>query len=61
MLEGKKTSAILPESWKKPFINGVVIPVKMRRCNECNGKIFCTKRKIQINEKKQFEANLHFL
>ena len=60
MLEGKKISAMLPRSWKKSFINAVVIPVKMRHCNNCNGEILCI---TCINEviKKQFEANLNFL
>ena len=48
MLEGKKISARLPRSWKKSMNNGVVIPVKMRRCNN------------QVNENKKFEANLNF-
>ena len=39
-LEGKKISALLPRSWKKPFDNGVFIPVKMRRCHECKSEIY---------------------
>ena len=49
MLEGKKISARLPRSWKKSINNGVVIPVKMRRCNN------------QVNENKKFEAILNLL
>ena len=29
-IDGKKISAMLPKSWKKPFNSGVVIPTKMR-------------------------------
>ena len=36
MSEGKRISAILPKSHKKSFNNGVIIPTKMRFCNECN-------------------------
>ena len=39
MLEGKKISAMLPWSWKKKFNNGIVVPVKMRGCNESKGEI----------------------
>ena len=38
MAEGKKVSALLPESWKKSIDNGIIIPAKMRFCNECNDK-----------------------
>ena len=52
MLEGKKISAMLPRSWKKSFDNGIVIPIKMKRCNECKGEILCDDCKNQVNEKK---------
>ena len=35
LLEGKNISAMLPRSWRKSFDNGMKIPTKMRRCNEC--------------------------
>ena len=35
MLHGKKITAMLPRSWKKSFNNGVIIPTKMRQCNDC--------------------------
>ena len=38
MIEGKKVSASLPKSWKKSFRSGIIIPTKMRLCNECNDK-----------------------
>ena len=61
MLEGKKISTMLPKSWKKSFITGVIIPTKMRRCNECKDRILCTTRNSQINENKEFETNLNIL
>ena len=61
MLEGKQISAMLPRSWKKSFDNGIVIPVKMKRCNECKGKILCDECRNQVNENKKFEVNLNFL
>ena len=61
MLESKKISAILPESWEKSFNIGVVIPVKMRRCYICNGKILCNECNNQVNEIKLFESNLNLL
>ena len=36
--KGEKISAMLPRSWKKSFNNGVIIPKKMRFCNESNNK-----------------------
>ena len=41
MKEGKKISAMLPKSWKKLFNSGVIIPAKMRFCNECTDKLTC--------------------
>ena len=61
MKKGKKLSAMLPGSWKKSFDNGIIIPKKMRFCNECNNEKLCNKCNIQINENKEFEANLNLL
>ena len=61
MVEGKKITAMLPKSWKKSFDNGIIIPAKMRFCNECNDKNLCFKCNNQINENKEFEANLNEL
>ena len=33
----------------------------MRFCNECNHKITCNRCNNQVNEDKEFEANLTFL
>ena len=61
MLKGKKITAILPRSWKKSFENGVIIPTKMRQCNSCKDGILCSTCINQINENKEFEANLNEL
>ena len=61
MIEGEKISAMLPKSWKKSFDSGIIIPAKMRFCNDCNDKIMCYRCNIQINENKEFEANLNEL
>ena len=36
MIESEKILAILPRSWKKSCDSGIIIPTKMRFCNECN-------------------------
>ena len=52
---------MLPRSWKKSFDSGIIIPAKMRFCNERNGKKTCDKCNNQINENKELEANLNEL
>ena len=61
MLQCKTITTILPRTWKKSFINGVITPVKVRRCNECNGKIKRMTCNNQVNENKEFEATLNLL
>ena len=61
MKEGKKISAMLPRSWKKSFDGGIFIPKKMRFCSECNDEKLCDKCNNQINENKEFEANLNLV
>ena len=61
MWEGKKISAMLPRSWKKSFDNEVIIPKKMRFCKKCNNIKMCDSCNNQINENKEFEANLNLL
>ena len=61
MLKGKKITAILPRSWKKSFENGVIFPTKTRQCNVCKDGILCSTCNIQINENKEFEANINLL
>ena len=52
---------MLPRSWKKSFNNGVIMPTKMRQCNECKDAILCVTCNNRINENKEFEANLNLL
>ena len=57
MIEGEKISALLPKCWKKSFDSGIIIPTKMRFCNESNDRKMCDKCNNQITENKEFEAN----
>ena len=50
---------MLPRSWKISFDNGIVIPTKMRQCNECKDGILCATCNNEINENKEFKANLN--
>ena len=61
MIDGKKISALLPKSWKNSFDSGIIIPTKMRFCNEYKDVILCITCNTQINENKEFEANLNLL
>ena len=61
MIERKKVSALLPKSWRKSFDSGIIIPTKMRFCNECNDKKMRNKCNNQIDENKEFEAILNEL
>ena len=58
MIDGKKVSAMLSRSWKNSFDSGIIIPARMKFCNECNDKKNCNKCNYQINENQEFEANL---
>ena len=58
MIEGGKVSALIPKIWRKSFDTGIIIPTKMRFCNECKDKKVCNKCNNQINESKKFEAIL---
>ena len=61
MIEGEKISALLPKNWKKSFDSGIIIPTKMRFCNECNDRKISDKCNNQVSENKEFEANLNEL
>ena len=37
----------------------MIIPVKMRRGNECNDKILCITCNFEVTEIKEFEANIN--
>ena len=57
----KKYQLCYQNPGKKSFDNGITIPAKMRFCNKCNDKKLCDKCNNQINENKEFEANLNLL
>ena len=55
MIEAKQISAMLPRSWKKSFDSGIIVPAKMRFCNECNDKKVCNEcsyKSMKINNSK---------
>ena len=56
MIQGKKVSALLPKTWKNSFDREIVIPTKMRFCNECDDKKMCNNCNNQINEKKRNQS-----
>ena len=50
---------MLTKLWKTTFNNGIIIPVKIRRCEERKVEILFLTCNNQVNEKKHFEANLN--
>ena len=61
MADGDKLVAKVPLSWKKSFSQGVVIPHKIRNCNNCTIDIICDDFDKLVNQKKDFSANLNEL
>ena len=61
MADGDKLVAKVPLSRKKSFSHGVVIPHKMRNCNDCENDIMCDNCDKLVNRKKKFTANLNEL
>ena len=61
MLAGKKLVAKVPLSWKKSFSQRVVIPHKMRNCNNCIKDLLCDQCDKLVNQIKEFSANLNEL
>ena len=55
MIEVKKVTAILPKSWKKSFNSRVVLPAKMRFCNEYNRNLICNRCNNQVKENKNIK------
>ena len=51
-------SAMLERSWETSFSKGIITPVKKRHCNECKGEVLCITCINQVNENKEFKANL---
>ena len=52
---------MLLKSWKKSIDNGIVIPAKLRFCNECSKEKHCDRCNNQVNENKEIGANLNLL
>ena len=50
-----------PKKWEKSFIIGVVIPAKLRFCNDGNDKVICDSCDNQVKENKKIEAMLSLL
>ena len=47
---------MLPKSWKKSFNSGIIIPTKMRLCNQCSVKECLIDVKIKLTEMKNSKA-----
>ena len=59
MFEGDKLTAKVPSSWKKSFSSVVVIPHKMRNCNQCTKDVLCDDCDKLVNQNKESSANLN--
>ena len=59
MADGDNLIAKVPLSWEKSISYGLVIPHKMRNCNECTKEILCDDCDKLVNQKKEFLANLN--
>ena len=53
MFNGDKLVAKVPLSWKKGFSRGVIIPHKMRNCNNCTKDLLCDFCDKSVNQKKR--------
>ena len=58
MADGDNLIAKIPPSWKKSFSQGVIIPHKMRNCDNCTKDILCDDCDKLVNQNKKFSANL---
>ena len=61
MADGDKLIAKIPLSWKKSFSQGVVIPHKVRNCNNCTKDVLCDDCDKLVNQNKEFSANINEL
>ena len=61
ILEGEKLTGVLPKPWKKCFNNGIIIPVKMIRCGECECEVLCMASNNQANEKRKSPDQFGFM
>ena len=59
MADGNNLIAKVPLKRKKSFIQGAVIPHKMRNCNNCTKDILCDDCDKLVNQNKEFSANLN--
>ena len=59
MADGDNLIAKVPLSWKKSFSMGVVIPHKMRNCNDCTTDSLCDRCEKLVNQRKEFSTNLN--
>ena len=61
MFNGDQLVAKVPLSWKKSFSQGVIIPHKMRNCNDCKKDILSDGCDKLVEQNKEFSANLNQL
>ena len=61
MADGGKLIAKVPLSWKKSFSQGVLIPHKMRNCDDCKKDILFENFDKLVNQRKDFSTNLNEL
>ena len=59
MFNGDKLISKVPLSWKKSFIQRVVIPQKIKNCIDCKKDILCCICGKLVNQRKEFSANLN--
>ena len=59
MVDGAKLVAKVPPSWKSTFTSGVVLPHKLRNCNESSEDVLCDRCDKLVNQKKEFSAKLN--
>ena len=61
MFQGDKFFPKVPLSWKKSSSYGVVIPHKIRICNNCTKDVLCEDCDKLVNQNKEVSANLNEL
>ena len=59
MANGGKLIAKVALSWKKSFSRGVVIPHKMKNCDNCTKDFLCDECDKLVNQNIEFSANLN--
>ena len=61
MFEGDQLIAKVPLSWKKRFSHGVIIPHKMRNCDNCAKDILYDGCDQLVNQNKEISGNQNHL